>query len=128
MSRLHLHRALRLAIAPLLLLLAVAAPSSAQTAQITACNCLLQSGDSAHVSFEATNPTGQQMGLIIAAQLPSGVWFFLRPIGLNQSPGIWATLQPGQHVSPPAFLDMPRAPDSLPFGAYPIVPPFRYVF
>jgi hypothetical protein len=103
-------------------------PAVAQTVHVTACNCLLQPGDLAQVTVQASNPTSAPVGVIVAVQLPSGVWFFLRPVGFSQTPGSWVTLEAGQQISPTPFMNMTLTRDSLPFGVFPSVPPFRYIF
>lgn len=103
-----------------------ATPAAAQTIQVTGCQCVLQTGDPVQVLLSATNTSDQTLGIILAMQLPSGTWFYYRPIGLTQTPGAWTTLAPGASIPPINVVNTTASSGNLPFGAFPIVGPFRY--
>src|SRR5947209_14898166 len=77
-----------------------ATPAAASSVQITACQCLLHTNDAAQITLEASNTSNEPLGLILAMQLPSGTWFYFRPIGLTQTPGSWVTIDAGASLAP----------------------------
>ena len=103
-----------------------AAAAQTGSVRVTACECALGTGDPVQVTLEATNNTSEALGLSVSLQLPSGTWFHYRPIGLTQTPGAWVTLPPGGSISPLSIITTTASYANLPFGAFPIVPPFRY--
>src|SRR5437588_9986956 len=102
--------------------------AAASSLQITACQCLLHTNDPAQVTLEASNTSNEPLGLILAMQLPSGTWFYFRPIGLTQTPGSWVTIDAGASLARLAVVNTTATSANLPFGAFPIVGPFRYIF
>ncbi|HET7617997.1 MAG TPA: glycoside hydrolase family 38 C-terminal domain-containing protein [Vicinamibacterales bacterium] len=112
----------------LALLAGASAPAHASEVQVHACECVLQVGQTAQVTVEATNTSAGPLGLIVALQVPSGEWFFLTPNGLSATPGPWVTVAAGAAIGPVDFINETLTENSLPFGVYPVVPPFRYLF
>ena len=103
-----------------------AASAQARSVTVTACECVLTDGAPVQVMLQARNATDEPVGLSVSMQLPSGTWFHYRPIGLTQTPGAWVSIPAQGQIDPFPIITTVAAAGNLPFGAYPIVPPFRY--
>ena len=120
-------RILALAIGSVCLLWPLRA-SVAQSVQIDACACLLEPGDSAVVLVDASHDEPEELELVVAMRIPSGAIFFFTPEGITTTPTALTDVPAGPAPDPHEILNFELAEDSLPFGTYPIVPPFRYDF
>ena len=103
-----------------------AAPALASDLQVQACQCLLHPGDHAQVTVTYSNSTANDAALVVELALPNEKKLYLSPVGLVERVVPWITVPASTSGVPANVIDQTLTPESLPFGNWPLVPPFRY--
>lgn len=106
--------------------LALAFPAAASDVAVSACQCLLRPGDAAAVSVQYTNSTGSPAQLVVELTLPNAKKLYLSPVGLVERTVPWFSVPAGTTNASADVIDQVLTAQSLPFGNWPLVPPFRY--
>jgi alpha-mannosidase len=101
------------------------APATAAELRIDACQCLLAAGESLNVNLTVDNPGTNPAALLVAIHMPNDEWRFYSPVGLIPAP-TWLPLPAQMPRVEVPLLDLVLGADSLPFGHFPLVGPFRY--
>ncbi|RIL07158.1 MAG: hypothetical protein DCC71_04075 [Proteobacteria bacterium] len=122
----RVRRAVRTLLGVAALLAASAAPlAGAAELRIETCQCLLRAGDRLDVRLVVDNPGPNTAAMLIALHTPNDEWSFFTAVGLGAAPK-WLPLPAQLPRTEVALLDFPLTADSLPFGHFPLVGPFRY--
>ena len=106
--------------------LAIAASARASNLSINGCACLLVPGQTVHVTVDYANTTPNDALLFVELTLPNSKKLYLSPVGLVERPVPWVTVAANTDDAPVDVLDQLLTPASLPFGSWPLVPPFHY--
>lgn len=107
-------------------LLAITAPARASDLTIDGCECLLVPGQTVSVTVDYSNTTANPALLFIELTLPNEKKLYLSPVGLVERPSPWLTVPANSDDDPVDVLNQLLTPQSLPFGNWPLVPPFHY--
>ena len=107
-------------------LLAIAPAAHASDLSIQGCQCLLVPGNTVQVTLDYANTTAETALLFVQLTLPNDKKLYLSPVGLVERPVSWLTVAANSNDPPVDVLNQLLTPASLPFGNWPLVPPFHY--
>ena len=124
-DRTRIGRSARVALTLCALLLA-ADPARASDLSIQGCGCLLVPGDTVSVTLDYSNTTANSAQLFVQLTLPNDKKLYLSPVGLVERPVPWLSVAANSDDPPVDVLQQLLTPSSLPFGNWPLVPPFHY--